>query len=144
MSGERPVLVRVTGTDDAGAQIMLSTRGFLCDLPDGWLIRYEEVPPEEMSSVHTLVECRPNGVTVLRTGSVVSTIVYRENETFIGGYETPIGLFTLRVYATEVSMKRRGGMGHIRLVYQISLSSALSPLGEMAMRWLDIRFSPCK
>jgi hypothetical protein len=32
----------------------------------------------------------------------------------------------------------------VALAYQVSLSSALSAEGETAMRWLDIRFKPCK
>ncbi len=140
---ETPVMVSVTGTDAGGDTIELKTRGTLTDTPGGWAILYAEAHPESLTATETVVECQENSVTVLRAGDVVSTIVYTEGEMFAGEYETPLGLFTLRVFATEVSVKRRGSMGHIRLGYQISLSSGLSQNGEMAMRWLDIRFRPC-
>lgn len=144
VKAERAVLVTVTGTDEAGETMTLSTRGILRDMEDGWSLQYEEVSPDNLEASQTYVELSGQSVTVVRTGNVVSTIVYDENETFIGSYQTPLGEFTLRVFSTDVTVKRRGAIGHIHLVYQVSLSSMLSRVGEMAMRTLDIRFTPCR
>lgn len=143
MTPEQSVWVTVSGIDEAG-EVSLSTRGTLSDLPGGWLLRYEETNPESMDATETLVHCEGNRVTVTRTGTVLSTLVFDENETFVGDYPTPVGSFQIRVYASEVSIKRRGLIGHVHLLYQISLSSILSPQEEMATRTLDIRFTPCK
>ena len=143
MGDELAVLVTVSGADGEGSRITLSTPGALMDIPGGFVLRYEETSPDDLIATQTLVECRENTVTVIRAGGVISTIVYVENETFVSEYETSVGQFTLRVFATEVRVRRRGAMGHVRLAYQVNLSSDLSPSGDMAMRWLDIRFRPC-
>ena len=144
MADEIPVLVTVTGTDEDNDQITLTTCGVLSDISDGFALRYEETSSDDLRPTQTLVECRKEGVSVVRADGVVSMVVYRENETFVSDYETPVGKFTLRVFTTEVSVRRREAMGHVALAYQVSLSSALSAEGETAMRWLDIRFKPCK
>jgi len=143
MADELAVLVTVTGRDEEGSRVTLSTRGTLMDIPDGFMLRYEETSPDDLWATQTLVECRGGGVTIIRAGSMVSTIVYMENETFVSEYGTPLGQFTLRIFTTDVKARRRGAMGHVRLAYQVNLSSDLSPSGEMEMRWLDIRFKPC-
>jgi uncharacterized beta-barrel protein YwiB (DUF1934 family) len=140
---ETAVTVSVTGTDAEGAQIVLRTGGTLTDLPEGWMLSYEETSPDSLHTSQTMVQYGDGRITVLRAGDIVSVIAYAPGETFLGKYETPLGIFTLRVFATEVTVKRRGDMGHSRLAYQISLMSELSPTGEMAMRRLDIRFRPC-
>ncbi len=144
VTNEKEVLVSVSGTDAAGGEIVLTTLGTLAELPDGWSVCYDEIHPDDLASTSTTMECREDGVTVLREGDVVSTIVYRKGEIFLGDYQTSLGAFELRVFTTEIAVKRRGSMGHIHLGYQISLSSEMSPEGEMAMRWLDVRFRPCK
>lgn len=141
----RPVKVTVEGADGDGETITLSTLGQTADTADGWCLRYEETSPESMESVQTVMYCREGGVTVVRVGSVVSTIVYREKETFVSDYETAMGKFVLRVFPTEVeAMRQPDGGGVIRLAYQINLSSEIMPSGEMAMRWLRVRFLPWK
>ncbi|MCL1964857.1 MAG: DUF1934 domain-containing protein [Firmicutes bacterium] len=143
MGDEFAVLVTVTGMDEAQCPIALSTRGTLWELPGGFLLRYDEIDPDDLKVTHTLVESRGAGVTVLRAGKVISTIVYAENETFVSDYATPWGQSTLRVYATEVRVRRDGAVGHVRLKYQLNLAGGQSAPGETAVCWLDIRFQPC-
>lgn len=143
MDSEQRVWVTVSGVDEAG-EVSLSTRGTLVDVPGGWLLRYEETNPESMSTTETLVQCEGPRITVTRTGTILSTIVFDPQETFIGDYATPMGNFQIRVFASEVIIKRRGLIAHVHLAYQISLTSALSPLEDMATRTLDIRFTPCR
>lgn len=137
------VLVTVTGADENG-ETSLSTRGLLVDVPGGWMLQYEETNPEDMSSTQTVVQCEGDRVTVTRTGTLLSTIVFDAHETFIGDYPTPVGSFQMRVFASEVDIKRREQIGRIHLVYEISLSTMFSPTEESSTRVLDIRFTPCR
>lgn len=138
------VLVTVKGADMDGEEVMLSTQGELIDLEDGWLLRYDETNPDNLSVTHTYVRCEGSRVTVSRTGTMLTTIIFDRHETFVGDYPTPVGNFQLRVYASEVEAKRRGLIGHIHLVYQVGLSTAFSAADEMTTRYLDIRFTPCR
>lgn len=143
MHSEGSVMLSITGENGDGEQITLETHGRLTDIgSEHWELQYEETEAGGFDSTRTVVTCDAGSVTVSRKGAVVSTIVYRANETFVGAYQTPVGRMTLRVFTTEVSAKRRGWMGHIHLTYQLSLSTALSPVGETMMRHLDIRFRP--
>lgn len=140
---EQCIRLTISGTDENG-NISLTTRGTICDIPGGWVIEYEETNPDDLSRTHTQLLCTDGRVTVTRAGTMVSTMVFDAQETFIGDYPTPVGNFQLRIFATDVEIKRRGLMGHIRVAYQISLSTALSPNEEVAMRTMDIRFAPCR
>lgn len=137
------VRITVTGESAEGERVSLTTRGMLHDLSAGWMLRYEEVDSDDTVSL-TLVQCEEDRVTITRTGTLLSTIVFDQEETFLGEYVTPAGGFQLRVFTSEVRVQRRGLIGHIRLVYQISLSTAFTPDQEMATRHLDIRFAPCR
>lgn len=143
MADELPVLITVTGTDNMGGETTLSTLGALSELGEGWCLHYEETSPDSMDTIQTLVAYRPNSVSIFRTGGIMSTIEYTENETFVSKYDTEMGSFILRIFSNEVRVRRRGNSGSIRLVYQVSLSSSLSSSGETAMRWLEIQFTPC-
>lgn len=139
------VLITVTGSDEDGEAISLRTRGSLTiEDDDRWTLLYDETNPADMTTSQNLVHCEGERVTVVRTGTLLTTIVYDLHDTFVGDYITPYGSFQLRVYATEVLVRRDGHSGHIRLVYQISLSNDTTPTEDTALRSLDIQFVPCK
>lgn len=142
-AARQPIQLTVTGTDAAGEEISLSTQGDLFDFaPDEWSLEYHETNPDDMQAIHTLVQCDGTRITVTRTGTLLSTLVFDEHDTFVGDYPTPFGSFQIRVYASKVHIRKRGSMGHIHLVYQVNLTSALSPNEETSLRCLDIRFTP--
>lgn len=138
------VRVTTTGSDAGGETISLSTRGWLEDTRTGWLLRYGEEDPSDQSAMETLVLCEADRVTVTRIGAMPNTMVFCKGETFLGEYATPLGSLQMRIVATEVRIRRRGGVGHVRLSYQVSLRGALSSGEEADMRHLDISFVPCR
>lgn len=138
------IRLTVSGADADGEEISLTTTGTLTETGSGWSLEYEETNPNDMTVSETAVHCEGDRVTVSRTGTLLSTMVFDEHETFIGDYTTPLGNFQIRVLATELSVKRRGLVGHIHLVYQITLSTAFSSSDESTSRRLDIRFVPCR
>lgn len=138
------IRVNIAGADTDGEVIALSTQGILQDVEDGWTLRYTETNPDDMTVSDTHIRCTANDVTVSRGGTVLTTLVFREGETFFGDYETPFGNLQLRMLPTEVSVSRRGLLGHIHLVYQVTLSNSFSPSEETSIRYLDIRFVPCR
>lgn len=138
----RSVRITVTGRDADGEPVSLCTRGTLQDIPGGFALRYEETSLHDMETTDTLVECVEGRVTVSRSGTMLSTIVFDAQETFVGDYPTPHGNFQLRVLPSEVAVARRGDLGRIRLVYQINLSAQHAITEETFTRSLEIRFTP--
>lgn len=146
MHEEHSVMITVSGTDTAGETISLRTRGTLRtgEDSDRWALCYEETDISDMTVTQTLLQCEGKHVTVSRAGATLSTIIFEAGEVFESDYATPAGGFRVRVYASEVTVERRGQNGRLRIVYQISLSSDLSPSEENELRKLDVRFVPCR
>lgn len=134
----------VTGQDAEGDAISLMLRGVLYDMPQGWMLRYEETNPDDMTSAQSVVQVEGEQVTVTRSGAMLSTIVFNREETFVGEYATPMGSLRIRVLTLEMSIKRRGLIGHIRIAYELTLSSSITVAEELDQRTLDIRFTPCR
>lgn len=144
MKGPEPVRITVTGIDADGDAVSLTSRGTLQTLPGGaWRLIYEETNLMDMETVRTEVTVEAGSVTVQREGTTVSTLVFTAQETFIGQYPTPVGTMQMRILTTQLEASRRGRVGRIRVAYQISLSTRLSPSEETTTRLLDIRFGPC-
>ncbi len=144
MSAAERVRITVTGADGAGDEVSLTSQGTVEALPGGaWRLTYNETNPINLETVRTEVTVEAARVTVQRLGTIVSALVFEAQETFIGQYPTPAGVMQMRILPSQVDARRRGRVGRIRVAYQLSLSTQLSPDGESAARLLDIRFGPC-
>lgn len=137
-----PVLVTMTGTSEFGDEVSLSTDGQLVETLDGFLLQYEELHEGSDGPMVTLMDCQSDSVTIVRAQNTATTLVFRQGETFESQYHTPVGPLMLRIYSTEVSVRRRGSLGHVRLTYQVTLQSHISASAAPAMRLLDVRFRP--
>lgn len=144
MADTKCVLITVSGTDSENEKLSLSLRGELMEEGELWYLRYEEFNPDDLSHTQTLIQCEKKRVTIIRSGTLMSTIVYDPQETFVGDYETPYGNLTLRVYTSQALIQRRGAVGRIRLAYQINFSSNHALSEQASMRTMDIRFRPCR
>lgn len=138
------VRLTVTGTDTEGDVISLVTKGTLHEGEGWWALHYEETNPDSMTTAQAIVQVEGSRVTVTRTSTMLSTIVFDEGETFVGDYPTPMGHLRIRILASSVKVRRRGGMGRIQLVYEVTLSSTLAVSEEMDRRTLDVQFVPCR
>ncbi len=140
MQDNTPIMVTIVGSDEQENTITLSTRGTLEERAAGWALRYTEMEVGGLDAIDNLVEVESGGVMITRSGTLGSTILYRENKPFEGEYMTPFGDLFLRVLPTTVRAQRRGGMGHIHLEYLVGLSHDKEDADASNMRMIDIRF----
>lgn len=140
----RCVRLTVTGVDADGEAMSLVTRGSLHEGDGWWSLHYEETNPDSMTTAQAIVLAEGRRVTVTRSSTMLSVIVFDEGETFVGDYPTPMGHLQIRIIASSVRVRRRGAMGRIQLVYEVTLSSTLAVSEEMERRELDIQFVPCR
>lgn len=144
MDNGQCVRLTVTGADAEGEEISLVTRGLL-QVGDGWwVLRYEETSPDDMATTLTVVQVEGERVTVTRSSAMLSTIVFDRRDTFVGDYPTPLGSLRIRVLTSTLDIRRRGAVGRIRIVYEVTLSSSITVAEELDRRTLDIRFVPCR
>jgi len=137
-----PILLTVVGMDAEENQISLSTQGFLEENASGFTLSYEETELDGLQTIDNRIEAEEDGVLITRSGGIGGTIYYRVNKSFEGEYDTPMGRLFLRVLPTSVRVRRRGGMGHIHLAYQMSLTHHKGDLRDAMARTIDIRFAP--
>ena len=136
-------MITMTGTNEAGDEISLCTGGTL-EARDGDSFRLQFEEMGETGPILTFVDCEGQHVTITRAGGIGTAMSFRQGNPYESQYDTPAGMLFLRIYPTEVLVRRRGSRGHVRLVYQISIWSQFSPSQDASLRRLELRFRPCR
>jgi len=141
-SAESAVMITMTGTNEEGDETSLCTDGVLEERDaDSFILQFQELG--EAGPILTIVECEGQHVTIIRAGGTGTAMSFRQGKPYESQYDTPIGPLFLRIYPTEVLVRRRGRRGHVHLVYQVSFWSRFSPSHDASVRRLDLRFRPC-
>lgn len=140
MKKKEQVLLSVMGwtrDDEPADSVRLLTTGTLTGGPRSWRIDYTETQPDNESSDVTLT-LDQGVVTMERTGSFASSMVFEQGRRFEGSYRTPYGNLAMGVYATHVKYQvEDGAVGEVNLTYQLDLQGQFA-----AMHELRIRFCP--
>ena len=116
--------------------IRLDTEGAMTYHDGGWDITYEESELTGLAGVTTTFRVEPGKVTLTRTGSLVSTMVFQEGVSHDSLYQMEFGALMISVQATRVFFDIVEDGGTIDLVYNIIIENAEA--GEIDYH-LDIR-----
>ena len=116
--------------------IRLDTEGIMTYHDGGWDITYEESELTGLAGVTTTFRVEPGKVTLTRTGSLVSTMVFQEGVSHDSLYQMEFGALMISVQATRVFFDIVEDGGTIDLVYNIIIENAEA--GEIDYH-LDIR-----
>ena len=116
--------------------IRLDTEGTMTFRDGGWDITYEESELTGLAGVTTTFRVEPGKVTLIRTGSLVSTMVFQEGVSHDSLYQMEFGALMISVQATRVFFDIVEDGGTIDLVYNIIIENAEA--GEIDYH-LDIR-----
>ena len=116
--------------------IRLDTEGTMTFRDGGWDITYEESELTGLAGVTTTFRVEPGKVTLMRTGSLVSTMVFQEGVSHDSLYQMEFGALMISVQATRVFFDIVEDGGTIDLVYNIIIENAEA--GEIDYH-LDIR-----
>ena len=135
------VLLSVMGwtheDDEPSDSVRLLTTGVMTGNKDQWRIDYTETQPDNESSDVTLTMGR-GVVTMQRTGTFATSMVFEKGRRFEGSYHTPYGDLAMGVYPTQVKYQVEDGpIGEVNLTYQLDLQGQFA-----AMHELRIRFCP--
>lgn len=111
------------GLEDEPIRIM--TTGKLKPISSGFLLRYEENFPDEVTGQNQIsqvtLSLQPERVVMSRSGEIAATMVFVKDTRFEGIYRTPYGDMNLALYTTHVSCRATPEKGSVRLEYQIDM-----------------------
>ncbi|MBR6184648.1 MAG: DUF1934 domain-containing protein [Clostridia bacterium] len=141
MEKKQQVLLSVMGwtheDDDPSDSVRLLTTGTMTGGKDAWRIDYTETQPDNESSDVTLLMDK-GVVTMQRSGTFATSMVFEQGRRFEGSYRTPYGDLAMGVYPTHVKYQVEDGpVGEVDLTYQLDLQGQFA-----AMHELRIRFCP--
>ena len=108
--------------------IELVTEGLLEQSGNGWLLTYEESELTGLAGVNTTFQVEPGCVTLSRTGSLSSTMVFREGEFHESLYRMEFGALLLTVCASKVQWNITSEGGTIDLTYAIEIEQSAAGL----------------
>ena len=135
-----PVILSIQGRQSYMGQepdlIRLDTEGSMEYRDGGWDITYEESELTGLVGVTTTFRVEPGKVTLIRTGSLSSTMVFQEGASYDSLYRMEFGALMISVTATRVFFDILPDGGSIDLVYNIVIEN--TEAGEIDYH-LDIR-----
>ena len=124
----KKVILSILGRQAYGAQepetIELVTEGTMDFRDGGWDISYLESPLTGLEGVTTTFRVEPGRVSLKRTGSLHSEMVFQEGKSHDSLYQMPFGALMLTVKATRVYYDILPDGGTIDLVYHINIENA--------------------
>ena len=101
-----PVILSIQGRQSYMGQepdlIRLDTEGSMEYRDGGWDITYEESELTGLAGVTTTFRVEPGKVTLIRTGSLSSTMVFQEGASYDSLYRMEFGALMISVTATRV------------------------------------------
>lgn len=123
----QPVMLSIQGRQTYAGQepeiIRLTTEGTMAYRNGGWDITYEESALTGLEGVTTTFRVEPGTVKLVRTGKLVSTMVFQEGVSHDSLYQMPFGALMLTVKATRVYYDLVTDGGTIDLVYNIEIEN---------------------
>ncbi len=110
-----------TYPDQEPETIELLTEGVLEQLPNGWMLSYEESALTGLEGVHTAFVIEKDTITLNRTGKLTSQMVFSKGKVHDSLYQMEFGTFMISVCATEISASLSEQGGTVDLVYRIEI-----------------------
>ena len=123
---QKDILIKIQGSQNIGAQnvdsVELTTTGTIEFLEEGCKILYEESELTGMQGTTTSIIVEKIGkVTLNRTGTTNSCLVFEEGQKHLSYYDVGDGAFSIAVYTEylEVDINKLGGEIEIEYVIEI-------------------------
>lgn len=116
-------ILTITGRQSYEGQdpdlIELTTEGSLEQKGDAWILAYEETELTGLEGTKTIIRVENGKVTLGRTGSLHSHMVFQEGVTHDSLYRIPEGALMISVCAEEIQWELSPSGGRVFLRYSI-------------------------
>lgn len=108
--------------------IRMMCRGKIRATATGYLLRYEEVQPDDETqqplTQDVILNLQPDRVTMTRLGDYGTTMVFVKDRRFEGAYRTPYGDLDMALYALQVQCSLHPDHGSVHLEYQLDMQGS--------------------
>lgn len=133
-----PVMLSIEGRQSYADQepevIELVTEGTLEEIPDGWIISYEESDLTGMQGVTTTFIVEGRKLTLSRTGKLSSRMVFQEGVQHESLYEMEFGALMLSVCAKKILADISPEGGTVDLSYGIEIEQSEAGMIEYHLK----------
>lgn len=124
---EKEVLITVKGTQDNGVDepnvIELTTKATLYKREKEIIIIYQESEITGLEGTMTTLKVEPEQITLLRTGTTNSQIIFENGKRHVSHYDTEAGCFTVGIYTNSTSIEINDNSGEIFVEYIIDIDN---------------------
>lgn len=135
------ILISIDGTQNFGNgdanNVELTTTGELNILENSYTLKYEESELTGMQGTVTEITVSNDGiVSLMRSGTVNSNLIFEEGKRHLSYYDTKDGAFSIGVFASYVDTVLEQNYGEINITYAMDVDD--KPIGENEIR---VRFN---
>ncbi len=144
MSNEnRNVIILVKGTQNNGSGepnlLELVTEGKYYKKEDSFYVVYKETEITGMSGTTTTVSISPRKVTLTRSGSVNSQLIFEQGHKHVSYYDTVSGAFTIGVLTNFMDIKVDEHGGELMVDYSLEIDSSRTGDNDFYMSIREVK-----
>lgn len=118
-------------TEEDSDTTELFTFGTMSELENGYSIEYEESEATGFEGSRVSLEVKKDIVTMIRTGTALSTLVIEKGKKHHCHYGTPFGNFLVGISTDRIETDLNTNGGKIKLKYTIDINSGFISENEM-------------
>lgn len=111
-----------------------TTEAVYCTEKGFYAVEYEESELTGMSGTHTRIEFRPGGVSIIRTGTNASHLIFEAGKRHITMYETEAGAMEVAVYSDHVDGNFGENGGEASFDYSLEVNGTETSYNEFEMK----------
>ena len=124
---DKDVLLSISGTHTPWGEepevVELTTAGKLITLANGFDVIYEESELTGLDGTRTTVKLDGKNVTMIRTGTYPSEMLFSENQRHVGLYHTVGGAMTISTHTSKVDNRIGEEGGSLVIDYSIEIDN---------------------
>ena len=106
--------------------VELTTEGVMTQTAEGWSISYEETDLTGLQGATTTFTVKPGHVTLTRTGTVQSSMVFQEGVRHESLYQLDVGALMVCVCARRIQTELFMEGGYLDVYYTIQIEQAMA------------------
>ena len=111
--------------DDSPRHISTNTKGTLFS-GDGLLYILYKENPEEFGKTLTKVKIKDGRIELIRTGNIVSRLVFCKTLPFEGMYNTPYGSLPVKINVTDMQINADEKSGIVKMRYNLDFAGDIT------------------
>jgi len=135
---DEEIMIKIEGSQNFNGseenKVELTTKGMLEQIEDGVTIIYEESELTGMKGTTTKITVNKNGIITLhRSGTTNSCLVFEEGKKNISYYDTEAGAFSIAVFANYLEADINENGGSIEIDYALEVDGNIIGQNEISV-----------